>query len=84
MKTKTMTLRCTLGEPAAKIHSIEGLPQGVACYWAPEDVRRPAGEAYVVKKRSGRKTVRRFKTAAAAEAHAMEWARAAKRKAAKR
>jgi hypothetical protein len=46
--------------------------------WSPEDVRRPAGEAYVVKKRGKSKTIRRFKTAAQAEAHAREWAAAMK------
>lgn len=77
MNVKKTTLRCTLGDPAAVIWSIQGLPDGVSCMWSLEDVRRPAGEAYVVKKRGKSKTIRRFKTAAQAEAHAREWATAA-------
>lgn len=80
MNVKKTTLRCTLGETAAVVWSIQGLPDGISCSWSPEDVRRPAGEAYVVKKRGGRKSLRRFKTAAEAEAHAREWAAAAMKK----
>lgn len=74
MKIKTTRLRCGWGEVACISHVVQGLPDGISCRWSPEDARQPRGEAYVVKKRRGRETVRRFKTAAEAEQHARTWA----------
>lgn len=74
MKIKTVRMKSNWGDVALVAHVVQGLPEGISCNWSPEDVRRPRGEAYVVKKRRGRKTVRRFKTAAEAEKHARTWA----------
>lgn len=87
MRVKKTEIRCSLGEPQT-FWCLQDLPEGIACYWAAEDERRPQGESYVVKKARGKKTVRRFKTAAEAISHAKEWgceqiAKASKRKATK-
>lgn len=74
MKIKTVRLKSDWGDVACVAHVVQGLPDGVSCSWSPEEVRRPRGEAFVVKRRRGRKMVRRFKTAAEAEKHAKEWA----------
>ena len=76
MKTKTVKLKSNWGDVALVANVVQGLPDGISCRWSPEDSRRPRGEAFVVKKRRGRTYVRRFKTAAEAESHAMEWAAA--------
>jgi len=76
MKLKTVKMKSNCGDVALVAHVVQGLPDGISCRWSPEDARQPRGEAFVVKTRRGRKYVRRFKTAAAAKSHAMEWAAA--------